>query len=104
MQLPGQADTFIDSIMTRLRVCIDRKKVLLLREQLRKESNKIGFDKKQYIINELLRELRKAIGDHNEAFEMILLKNWTTKIISQYGEDRGLAFYNQVILNRELRR
>jgi hypothetical protein len=100
MQVPGQADTFIDAVMTRLRVCMDRKKALLLREELRKESNKIGFDKKQYIANELLRELRIEMGEHREAFETLVLKNWTSKVIAKHGEDKGLTFYNKVVALR----
>ena len=104
MQLPGNADTFIESIATRLMVCIGREKTVLLREQLRKESNKIGFDKKCYIINELLYEFRKAAPRKSLVDEKEIQNKWIAKVISKMGQDTGLEFFtklNEHRANRE---
>lgn len=103
MKVHGQANNFIEAIALRLTVCMDRKRVLLLRDQLRKESNKIGIDKRSYIINELLHEFRKFTTKPGENYEKKVTEDWVAKIISKEGPDKGLDFYNQLKANRESR-
>jgi len=104
VQLYNNASTLIESIVLRLAVCSSRKQSSLIREQLRKESNEIGFDKNAYMINELLYEFRLAKGKVDLTFEGVVVNNWVAKIISKKGEDAGLDFLNTLKANREKRK
>lgn len=104
MQTPGSDQNFISSVLMRLRLCTSAKISESIFEQVKKEAKRSGIYPSEYIINELLYEFRKARRKHEESFEVVVLKNWTSKVIRRHGEDAGLVFFKVVSAAREKRK
>lgn len=103
MQFPGNVENFVSSLVLRIQVCRTRKIGEELEVQIRKEAKHAGIERGEYLVNELLHELRMAMIEKNPSFEELVLKNWTKTAIVKYGEDVGLKLFEFVRSNRQKR-
>lgn len=77
-------------------------------EMIEKEKKRIGINHREYVINEMLYEVRLGtLGDNritSEAFENVLINRWFKIVYKRDGEDKALNFVVQLKKNRANRK
>ena len=102
--IPSNTYNVYHSVLLRLRLFHPGERARELADRIADECEATGLEPGEYLINEILYEMRRAQRTFNPAFEEVVLKNWTKLVLKKYGEDVGLSFYTRLKEVRESRK
>lgn len=103
LAIQSNAINVYHSALLRLRLFYPGDKAKDLAERIADEAPETQLRTMEYVINEVLYEIRRAQQTFNPVFEELVLKNWTSKVLKQYGEDIALPFIIRLKAAREAR-
>lgn len=101
VQEEGNGTTMLRGLLLRLRLFLDEKRSTIIGDQVIAEAQLVAINRWEYVINEVLYELRRCQKEYAEAFETVVLNNWTKDLLQRHAEDVVWAFFKQVKRNRE---
>lgn len=104
VQLESNAHNLLRSLLLRLRLFLEEKRSAAVGDQVIAESKKLSIPVYEYVLNEVQYELRRCQKGYNEAFETIVLNNWTKDLLKRYPEDVVWTFFRKVRANRKARK
>lgn len=94
---PGAYTTLIDGLFIRLAIIHGKRVSTYILDQINIEGEKIIIFKKEYVINELLYEIRiGTAGYEKESFETPIINQWAAKLMEQMNEDAVLEFISKL--------
>lgn len=104
VQEESNGTNLLRSLLLRLRLFLDETKSVQLSDQVIAEAQLVTINRWEYVINEVLYELRHCGRQYNEMFETVVLNNWVKDLLNRWPEDTVYLFLRQVKKNREARR
>lgn len=104
VQEESNGTNLLRSLLLRLRLFLDETKSVQLSDQVIAEAQLVQINRWEYVINEVLYELRYCGRQYNEMFETVVLNNWVKDLLKRWPEDTVLEFIMIVKSNRVCRK
>jgi hypothetical protein len=98
----GNAETFLGSILVRLRIFHKEAVCTQLSDMIIEESADYPGFRYEYIINEVIYEMRLARQGKDEMYEKVILDSWIKKLM-KVDQDSVLEFVSRLGRDREKR-
>src|SRR5689334_20422578 len=100
MQMVTNAETFLRSVMLRMRLFYSEDTCQKICDRIIEESKQTVLYQYEYVINEILFEFNEAKRNLQPFEPQLSLQAWITDIIARYGQDTGIEFFKYVKTNR----
>lgn len=104
MQQDGNGTNMLRGLLLRLRLYYSEEMANELTNQVIKECKLVSVPRWEYVINEILFEIRYKSSVYSAAYETAVLNDWTKDLMTRYPEDVVYNFFWQVKGNRDRRK
>lgn len=100
---PANAQNLLRSLMLRLRLFYSEKVSDALMHELFEGGNHYPGYMYEFIINEMMYEIRMARSGLDEMYEKVILDSWVKQLIKKVEQDEVLEFVSRLKKGREKR-
>lgn len=101
---PNAGTSMLRMLLMRLRIFYNEKASTAIGDQIIAESEKVKINKYEYIINEVLYEIRQCRKGFGEMYETVVINDWSKSLMKKKEIDTVLDFISEVKKNRASRK